>query len=244
MDEFKKYLRQNKEKMEFDVPSPIVWENIRKNQKSTPFSWIKYAVAACILGGVFMLGFFMNNKVNVNNQVAAKQQVHSAETPVQDSNAIALNNTNESAIHDQIENHHKISSPLHSTNRSLKKKDRVETVDKEASVAESFGEMQKSFGIIINYQLDKIKSTPLYGEDDNYFSVFKKDFQDLSSDEQAVKNEIVQKGLTDVAIQKLISVYQQKILLLKRLQNEITKVNSHAPKSENPQQQKPTYINL
>ena len=244
MDEFKKYLRQNKEKMEFDVPSPVVWENIRKTKKVISFSWLRYAVAASVLGIVFMLGFFMNNKINQNNQLAIKQETPAVNIPRNDTNDVAVNKTEAGEFHDQIETRHKVINPVRSISKTIKKKDFIGTADKESSVAESFGEMQKSFGIIINYQLEKIKSTPLYGEDDNYFSVFKKDFQDLTSDEQSVKNEIIQKGLSDVAIQKLITVYQQKILLLKRLQGEISKVNAHSPKTENTQQQKPTYINL
>ncbi|GAC1588077.1 MAG: hypothetical protein NVS3B19_07460 [Ginsengibacter sp.] len=244
MDEFKKYLRQNKEKMEFDAPSPVVWENIRKSQKAISFFWLRYAVAACILGIVFMLGFFKNNKITQSTQLAFNQKTHAVNIPKHGSNDLAVNKTEAAEFHDQIETRHKVINPVRSVSKAIKKKDFIGTADKESSVAESFGEMQKSFGIIINYQLEKIKSTPLYGEDDNYFSVFKKDFQDLNSDEQSVKNEIIQKGLSDVAIQKLISVYQQKILLLKRLQGEITKVNAHAPKTENTQQQKTTYINL
>ena len=245
MDEFKKYLREHKANMDFDEPSDKLWNHIRKQQRSKNFFIIRYMAAACLL--IFIIStiyIFTNNYKKTSLIIAQVVKTNSK----RNTDTLKFIQNEPAAVTKKEIVVAKITPPVNTAKRNIRNikiKPKFDSSIKEPSVAESFGEMQKTFAIIINMQLNKIKSTPLYTEDVNYFSVFKKEFQDLNIEEQGVKQELIQNGLNDIQIEKLINVYQQKIILLKRLQNEITKMNNHTPKplleKEKPQ---PTYINL
>ena len=244
MDEFRKYLRDNKSRMDYDIPGSDVWENIKRSNQKKIFPLIKLIAAASLIIMLFLGGYFFmisekntqiakteNKVINPENFSKNSDQ---KESEIGDRNSIVISKENPIALK---------SSKSRINYSSLKKRVGKTKSEPEITVAESFDQMQKSFAIIINMQLNKVKSTPLYGEDASYFSVFKKEFQDLNIEEKGAKQEIVQNGLNDVQIEKLINIYQQKILLLKRLQSEISKMNVHAPNVKD-NNQKQTYINL
>lgn len=245
MDEFKKFLRENRDKMDFETPDPQVWENLRKRNKNLAYYIIRLVAAASILLCIISMGYLMNDKMK-KNELSIIKPIHvekskdSIQSPVfkssdpQTKNKLLVSNINTK------ENTKRIN---HFGSKYSKTKSNYKKVDPETMVAENFGEMQKSFAIIINMQLNKVKKTPLYGEDANYFAVFKKEFQDLNSDEFGAKQEIKQNGLNDLQIEKLINIYQQKIILLKRLQIELNNMITHLPKKKD-EKEKPTYINL
>ncbi len=55
MDELKKHIQNNKEALDCEELSPIVWENIQAQLKSAPktirvIQLVPWAVAACLIG--------------------------------------------------------------------------------------------------------------------------------------------------------------------------------------------------
>jgi hypothetical protein len=99
---------------------------------------------------------------------------------------------------------------------------------------------------MVSLQLEKVKGTPIYAEDAEYFHVFKKQFHDLTNDEKVLKEETKKHGINDDIITRMINIYQEKIALLKQLQFEINKMNNRIKNSNSDIQknQSPTYINL
>jgi hypothetical protein len=73
----------------------------------------------------------------------------------------------------------------------------------------------------------------LYAEGPEYYSEFKKQFQQLEEDEKKLKKTIKNEGLGNDNLENLINICQQKLNLLKLLHNEINKTNSRYRRNNN-----------
>jgi hypothetical protein len=91
---------------------------------------------------------------------------------------------------------------------------------------EKMASMESSFTQVINLQKARISHTPLYAESPNYFKDFKLQMQQMEKDEKQIKNFISKNGMSDELLDQLINVYQQKLNMLKQLQNEMQKLNT------------------
>ena len=92
---------------------------------------------------------------------------------------------------------------------------------------------------LVSYQLDQIRSTPIYAESPGYFSGFKEQLEQMDSDDAQLKKDIAQYGMNAAMLDQIINVYQQKLNLLKGLQKEIQKMNSQSGENK-----KGYYLNL
>lgn len=247
MDEFKLFIREKKQEMDIDEPTLEVWENIRTAAVKEKIFRYKLIAAAStiivIIGAVFLSNIFYSSKtaLTANNQTKIPSVDTTQNNPLNTQNSLrseyATVVKKPLLVHNKNGIKKEVHKPIPNNNN----------VDQQSSVVQGFGEMQKSFAIIINHQINTLRKTPLYsGEDGNSFNVFKKGLQDLNTDEENTKAEVYQTGLHDVQIEKLINIYQQKIVLLKKLQSEIAKVNLHSLKDSaiSTEKIKPTYINL
>lgn len=104
--------------------------------------------------------------------------------------------------------------------------------------------MEDNYAFIINYQVKKLESTPIYTEDANYFHVFKKQWYDLEKDEKKIRQDVHLYGLNDKVVDQLIQLYQQKLWLLQELQTEISKMNIRARQYPEIEKPSPTYFKL
>lgn len=86
--------------------------------------------------------------------------------------------------------------------------------------------LESSFTQVINLQKARISTTPLYAESPSYFKDFKLQMQQMEKDEKQIKAFISKHGMTDELLDQLINVYQQKLTMLKQLQNEMQKLNT------------------
>jgi hypothetical protein len=67
----------------------------------------------------------------------------------------------------------------------------------------------------------------------------------MERDEQNIKRDIRKGGLTDELLDQLINVYQQKLNMLKQLQNEIHKTNNRFKQNRGPvDSTKPYFLNI
>jgi hypothetical protein len=101
--------------------------------------------------------------------------------------------------------------------------------DPDRSIPNTIDEVHlidKSYATLINNQLKKLRSTPLYAENSNYFAFYVDQFKQMDHDEQTVRDDIKRYGLTNEFLEQLINVYQQKLNLLKSLQTEVNKMNN------------------
>jgi hypothetical protein len=258
MDEFKKYLNEHRDKLDTDMPGDHVWESLRKELEPSkglviPMI-IKWAAAACVI----LLAGFGAYVLIVKDPV--KEEVARTETPVQTDSVPkteekpqpsneALNEQRSIAV---IENpvRKQEQAPAIKEDKAVAKNGKVAAEKTDSRriadpLSKAFNDMNASYASMVTIQLEKIKGTPIYAEDANYFHVFKKQFQDLNNDEKLLKDETKKNGINDDIITRMINIYQEKITLLKQLQFEINKMNNRVKNSETDvQKQTPTYINL
>lgn len=255
MDEFKKYISQHRHQLDMDEPGFHLFEQIEKRlnpakPKVIPMIF-KWAAAACI---ILMAGFGMyklfvkqspttpaivvskpihkiDSSNNLNDGVESQLPMDLGEPD----NSVAQVNPKFKPADKQI-NPGKTQLPKTSSRND-------QPVD---PMFAAFSEMDRSYATMVSLQIEKVKGTPIYAEDAGYFHVFKKQFQDLTNDEKVLKEETKKNGITDDTISRMISIYQEKISLLKQLQFEINKMNNRLTTTKNDirQKQKPTYINL
>ena len=102
-------------------------------------------------------------------------------------------------------------------------------------------QVQKDYDQLIAGQIAYTKSLAVYGENESYFQDFMYDFKLLEIQEQELRKSIAQNGLADNSIEELTTIYQQKLTVLKKLQNEINKTSN---RNKNLTDTIPSYISL
>jgi len=238
MDDFKQYMQQHAKQMDFDEPGEAVWKSIsQKIKKPKPGSnvllYMRFAAAACLIilaGSVFLLLTKKQKDVVTNKVPQHKEVTKPAQVIIQNHEPILINGKAD-VVKQTFE------KPV--TRRLSRKK--TATVKKEQPVvpmhqqpdASVLQNIETDFSRLINIQLNKVRSLPLYAEGPEYYSEFKKQFQQLEEDEKELKRTIKNEGLGNDNLENLINVCQQKLNLLKLLHNEINKTNSRYRQNNN-----------
>ena len=106
----------------------------------------------------------------------------------------------------------------------------------------TLNQIENTFTQIINLQKAKVNTTPLNAESPSYFNDFTIQMKHMERDEQTIKKDIRKSGLTDELLDQLINIYQQKLNMLKQLQNEINKTNSRFKQNRGPVDSTKTYF--
>lgn len=242
MDRFKTYLQEHSHELDTDQPRAQVWDKIEKDLAPAPRRVVvplyrKWAVAACIAA---LLGVLLWWAVPSGKQpsITAKREttvpVRSPATPAAKPVPLPEPAKEQPAKNEVAVNRKNREKNLHATPPQ-----ETETPAESAMLHH----LEAGFIQIISLQLDRVRSTPLYAEGPGYFSDFKKQFSQLDEDEQALKKNIQHNGLTDDRLDALINIYQQKIQVLKQLQNEINKTNKYYRKSQSAAA-KPDFMNI
>ncbi len=112
---------------------------------------------------------------------------------------------------------------------------------KSKSLPPEVAQIQKDYDQLIAGQIAYTKSLAVYGENANYFQEFKNDFKALENQEKELRKSIAEYGLQENSIDDLAMIYQQKLTVLKKLQNEINKTSN---RNKNVTDTIPTYISL
>jgi hypothetical protein len=86
-------------------------------------------------------------------------------------------------------------------------------------------QIQKDYDQLIAGQIAYTKSLAVYGETPSYFQEFMNDFKRLENQEKELGKTIAKNGLQENSIDDLAMIYQQKLTVLKKLQNEINKTS-------------------
>ncbi len=209
MDELKKYLQQHEPQMDFDEPGPLVWEKIIEpdTKKRSPILKIMFRIsaAAAIVTGLFFGAEFLLTKKNtaivpiaVNTEMPAKADTFKSD--------VAIGTGKDS-----------LPAPAPVITAKEKKQD---------ARFELMNSFEKNYSQLVNYQLKNIRSTPVYAESADYFNDFKTRLQQMDADERAIRSNIHRHGMSNSLLEQLINVYQQKLDVLKSLQQEINKMNT------------------
>lgn len=237
MDELKKYLQQNREALDIDEPSPIVWEHIHAEQPAKKTAIVvtiaRWAVAACVLvlAGIGTWSLLKED----NTQNVLQGSMATVEPKQQESKQPA-----ELAI--------PVPETITETNKVLasvtpgKKTVPVQKAIPERADLIALQNVENSFKQVINLQRNKVGTIPMYAESAEYFSDFKIQIRQLEKDEKAVKAEIVKRGLTDDLLDQLINLYQIKLSTLKQLQTEMNKINNRVKQMRRPVDSVKTYF--
>jgi hypothetical protein len=239
MDELKKYLQQNRETLDTDEPSLMVWERIQVTQpvKKTAIvvSITRWAVAACVLvlAGIGTWSLLKEDESKTPEMLQAssvttepiQKEIKQADEPVI------------SAPESTLETTKVLASVVPVKKTATAKKPIVERADLIA-----LQNVENSFKQVINLQRNKVGTIPMYAESAEYFSDFKIQIRQLEKDEKAVKAEIVKRGLTDDLLDQLINLYQIKLSTLKQLQTEMNKINNRVKQIRRPVDSVKTYF--
>lgn len=250
MDEFKKYIAQHRAELDTEEPGEMPWKNIQqalhpKKAKTIPL-YIKWVAAACIIiiagiaiylliqtkaGAKTDIPVAEDHNHNHNHQQQPKER-ESADTPV--------------AVNPEKKEEEKVA--MIKPGPATKKKEQPQrSVAKKKPAAPVYGfeEVEASYASMLGIQLERLRRQPIYAEDAEYFHSFKKQFTDLGNEEEQLKRRIKDNGMRDEYFDDLITIYQEKINVLKQLQFEINRMNNRVKQADpSINQQPPSYINL
>jgi hypothetical protein len=218
MDEFKKYIRSQKDPLESEVPSERVWSGIRESfdapVKKMPLHQWAIAASIILLAGV---GLFILRKPNEPSNTIVKSVIKEINTPVVEDNTSKSSIASGNKIETDKPLHFPAAAPITT----------IHTVKEMNVVDESkLNSMEASFTQVINIQKARISTTPLYAESPTYFSDFHNQLYQMDKDEAQIKSYIKKNGISDELLEQMINVYQQKLNMLKQLQTEMQKLNS------------------
>ena len=234
MDELKKYLQQNREALDNDIPSPVLWERIQAQQPEKKagvvLTMVRWAVAACILvlAGIGTWSMLQENKTKdiLQQPATVQNQPKKAAQPV----TVMVPETKQEvpALTAAVD---AVKKPVPAAKSAAKRPDLI--------VLEN---IEKNFGQFISLQRNKVSTIPMYAESAEYFNDFKVQISQLEKDEKTVKAEIRKHGLTDDLLNQLINLYQIKLSTLKQLQTEMNKINNRVKQMSRPVDSVKTYF--
>jgi|GEM_PF-741440 len=241
-DPLKNIIAENKNELEIEIPDAESWEKISRSvvaKKPAPAQRIKriliYVSAACIITiislGVFR--YFNDAQTNSDKDVTKKTMVKNNDTTNTVSDKTQLTATS-SLPEEALEQNIKHKNIPVASSKPEKKQPRK-------SLPPEVVQIQKDYDQLITGQIAYTRSLAVYGENANYFQEFKNDFKALENQEKELRKSIAEHGLQDNSIDDLAMIYQQKLIVLKKLQNEINKTSN---RNKNLTDTIPTYISL
>jgi hypothetical protein len=242
-DLLKNYIAENKNELNIEVPDAQSWERInrvitveRKQHVLTIKKGMLYLSAACIIVivSVGMLQHMKADKTNQNHEVVQ-------------GNALKHSQSGDTTNFEISKKDLTLQQPLPDTPKTIKGNGVAITTprsgkkQKKKSLPPEVLQIQSDYGELISGQLKYTKSLAIYGESAGYFEQFKNDFKILEKQEKELRMSIVQNGLQENSIIDLAMIYQLKLTVLKKLQNEINKTSS---RNKNLSDTVPVYIQL
>ncbi|HEV2482066.1 MAG TPA: hypothetical protein VGS79_20515 [Puia sp.] len=225
MDKLKEYLLHHRTDLDVDPPASDTWEYMGIRPRSGSARRVmRYAAAACViaLAGV---GTWL---VIRHDKPPADMVKHTSATIPRGSGAgkEKAENAIQKAPGQDVATPGKDLARNTSTPKRVRRKGRPHQRTGPADAIDAINAIDKSYSTLIDYQLRKLRATPLYAENGSYFSFYVRQFKEMDQDEQQVRNDIKTYGLTSEFLEQLINVYQQKLNVLKSLETEINKMNN------------------
>jgi hypothetical protein len=253
MDEFKKFLRENRHLLDVEsAPRSQVWEHIQQHgparKKMVMTSLVRWIAAACIVLLTGAATYMLWPSKTGSALAGAEPQTSNLkpQTTIDTPEIIGRTDTPGSAIsplpgeviaESAGATTKKITKDVPSNSRKGKRP----ALSKKRSAMDM---LQENYASIINQQLKKLEATPIRVESPGYFHAFKKHWYDMEKDEKKIKDDIQLYGLNDAVLTQFIQLYQQKLLLLKQLQDEINKMNNRAQQYPEMQTKSPLFLKM
>lgn len=240
MDHFKQYLQGHADELDTDRPRDKVWLHIQQQTAHTPkrkVHMLQWQLAAACLAGIIGLAIWWfvpeTGKKQVAIQYPKTDTSHTttelAHTSNLLDNEIGKNNPSYTNKSTPAPKPVKIAGRYEAATKEENKESLAQQdADKKEEYEPSpLHHLEAGFIHIINLQLSKVRTTPIYSENADYFSSFKKQFFQLNEDEKAWKRKTANATITEEQLNELITIYEQKLTVLKLLQAEIIKTNNH-----------------
>jgi hypothetical protein len=251
MDEFKKYIQNNKEQLDEDMPSPRVWNNIEQGispvKSSVPVvTIVRWAAAACVitLAGIGSWYLLSNQKPT---ELASSSTAKTIKTP-----STTSPNTDTSTINQSIINNEPIIIAINTNKKQPSSIDKINTASVKPNSAIKptndpaytalLNNVEASFTQVINLQKARISTYPMYAETADYFKDFNIQIKQMEKEEKNIKLTISRRGISNDLMDQLINLYQQKLTILKQLQLEMNKTNNRFKQNRGPVDTTRTYF--
>lgn len=231
MDQFKQYLKDNREALDADEPRQHVWAGIEENlprpvSKISVLRIATWAAAACVvvLAGVGISRFARNE---IRDTSSGLREIASNVKPETSRNAQLIEGPKPvTSRHPELaEGPKPISQNPYPKTRNSKPLSPTPYTSKPQTL-NPIANLEANFTQVINLQRARISTMPMYAESAAYFNDFKVQLKQMDQDEQVIKKDISRKGMSDEALDQLINLYQQKLNILKQLQLEMNKTNN------------------
>jgi len=244
MDEFKKYIQNNKAQLDSDEPSALLWNSIEQKikpiQKTVPVIKIfRWAVAACVIalagaGSWYILNqpkttSLKQNNLSANAPIIKKEAPSNIETKKAIEPVVLTSNNNTQVVGSK-------------TNNSKKAKSNFDNSALLASENNTLKNFESSFIQVINLQKARISTMPMYAESAEYFKDFNTQIKLMEKEEKNIKSTIAKHGINNDLLDQLINLYQQKLTVLKQLQLEMNKTNNRFKQTRGPIDTTRTYF--
>jgi len=241
MDDFKEYIQENKDRLDWDLPGDEVLieilDQVKKQRKRNYYRVLfPYLRVACLItvtiGAIWFM--FVQNKKNVlivNN--ASPQASKTVTTLRSKASHVEVNTKIEKAYFGT--NHSKKKFPIkkeNDFNTHMVNESTLKTRIFENEISE-----------IINTEKKAINSTPIFVESPAYFDYFKTELLKINREEHEIQSKVRKYGMNNLFLTQLINIYQEKLNVLKRLQVEIAKVNTYKDQEQSVADQ-PSYLQL
>lgn len=235
MDKLSEYLAQHRPDLDVDTPPDRLWQSIQASTKRQPEKRVYRMASRAAAAAVLVLvcaGLWLASTKDNDQQAALAPEKKPA--PRKEALAPVAKQTTRAKAPVQE------APPQKPTNKTARKK---RTAPPEEPVGtESL--VDKSYARLINDQLTRLRSTPVYAESADYFNGFVLQLNQMQADEQTLQRDMARYGLTNELLAQLIYVYQQKLTLLKKLQTEIGKMNRAVKADSSAGSSQAYYLNL
>ncbi|MES2773434.1 MAG: hypothetical protein V4722_04590 [Bacteroidota bacterium] len=265
MDDFKKYLNENRDSLDADTPRDAVWQRIQQTTrpvvKQLPtnnwlYTAMKFVAAASVVIAIVAGIKYLSNTDSLIGQQGEVVSIKDHVAKTDDTVLLTrekVNNLPQKMVPQQKQPVKKIVDVKQSDYASKRKTAPVMPqvpvrIRKKGPAATSPDDMaiitplQQSYAQLISLQLNRLRTTPVFAESPKYFDDFKVQLKQMDADEAAIKKEIKTNGLNDALLDQLINVSQQRLNLLKNLQTEINKMNNRVRQNQLPQDSTHSYF--
>jgi hypothetical protein len=230
MDELKKHIQLHRTELDTDEPGEMNWSASGKTVVRNLY--MRWAVAASLLLAIGALAYFFPEKRKEEPMsllhVDHDWNLHVTAAKKDTSAIVAITAKQKKAI--------------------IRRADVVKKGKKRTTTPPpmyGFEGIEASYAAMLDLQRERLRKQPIYGENADYFDLFKKQFVTLNREEEQVKQQVRKTGMQDTHLDELISIYQEKINVLKQLQLEINRINTRTKQSDpGINTRPPSYINL
>lgn len=226
-DSFKNHIDQHAAELEIESPAVDTWDRIRsaiatnKPAKVIGINKKWWYAAACLLVliGMGVLVYVNRPGKKIDDTIVKEQPKIS--TPVSIPVPVDTSEKGIAVVPAVKETRAKIEPQQKATAKRINAGEKARSVQLPPELLQ----VQTGYNDLIAAQVKYVQSMPVYGESVDYFESFVIDFKGLDKEEKQLRKTIVQKGLQENSIDELATIYQQKLMILKRLQTEINKTS-------------------